>query len=163
MMKMGFIASVLAVTLMAGAAGSAFAAPPGPPPFAPRDALRSVAQQLNAIDMELTWVLQRQPNQYDLREMIAVVNFLTQQVNQEENRLEFLLAQEPVPYDARVTADLENALAAANSIAQEAGNALELNGSTWPAGLAEAVSNVGVSAENVVNVVQAVLGGGIPS
>ena len=161
-MKIGFIASVLAVTLIAG---SAFAAPPGPPmpPMHPRDALRSVVQQLNAIDMELAWVLQRPPNQYDLQMIIWQVNALTQQLNQQENRLEFLLGQEPVPYDAQVTADLENALTAANAIAQEAGNELELNSSTWPAGLVEAVSNVGDAAGNIVNVVQAVLGGGIAS
>lgn len=161
-MKIGFIASVLAVTLITGAAGSAFAARPGPR-MERRDAFRAVVEELTAINMELAWVLQRPVSQRDLQEVIGLVNFLTEQVNQQESRVEFLLAQEPDPPDAEVTAALQNVLTVANAIAQEAWNELELNSSTWPAGLVDAVSNVEDASQNVVNVVQDVLGGGIPS
>jgi hypothetical protein len=156
-MVIGFIASVLAVTLTAGVAGSAFAARPAPRPN-PRRVFQPVVNELNEINRELASVLERQPNARNVRAIVARLDALTRQIDRQESRVESLLAQEPVPPSPDLTAALLNVLAAANAIVQDAGTALALNSSVWPQQSVDAVSGVENAAQDIVNLVENSLG-----
>jgi len=102
-MTIGFIASVLVVTLTAVVAGSAFAAGPNPA-TSPRKAYQPVVKDLNDIDADLAAVLKRQPNKRDLKDLVERLNALTKRIDKQESRVESLLAQDPVPPSADLTA-----------------------------------------------------------
>ena len=156
-MKIGFIASVLAVTLTAGVAGSAFAGRPDPA-TSPRNPLQPVVTELNGIDMELASLLERQPSRDNFRGFVARLNALAKRIDQQESRVESVLAQAPVPLSADLTADLLTVLAAADAIVQDAQAGLALYSSDWPQESIDAVNGVEDAAQAVVNLIQDALG-----
>jgi TolA-binding protein len=156
-MKIGLVASALAVMLAAGLAASAFAAPPVSA-ASDRNPFEPVVRELNEINVELSWVLAERPGRHNSRELVRQLDALASRIDQLERRLESQLAKEPVPLSAAATAEPESVLEAADAVAQKAEDALAQYGSDWPQEVDHAVLGVEDAAQAVVNLVLDSLG-----